>query len=352
MRINDIINSGKKFFSIEVSPPSKSKSIKVLFNTIDRFLPYNPAYVSITHHPLKITPINVDISKKSTKPAIEFCYLNDVVGTDGTIKSVPAGRVEIESNVETKKLYQKKHVNPIALCAAIKYKYDIIVIPHFVCAGMNIVQVEESLLDFSFLGLEHILALRGDPATANETFKPIDGGFSYASELVTKINAMKHSVFMNKEDRYKSINLCVGIAGYPEMHKNSISQEEDIKFLKQKVDAGADFIVTQMCFDAQVFIDWIGKLREAGITIPVIPGIKPLTAINQLIKLKYEYGINIPKELEELITTASDSENAYQRGIDHCVELSKKLLDSGFPGIHYFTMGNGKDIEDVVKQVF
>ena len=356
MQIIELINNKKKFFSVEVSPPSKNKNINTIFKTIERFLPYQPAYVSITHHPLKITPILIEVENKNLASDVnDILHFTDFIDEDGKIVTELGTNKEVKETTKQsskKRFYQKKHVNQLGLCAAIKYRYNVNVVPHFVCAGMNKVQIEEALLDFSFLEMENILALRGDPATANEKFKPIDGGFMYAFELVEKINAMKQAIFLNKKDGYKSIKLCVGVAGYPECHKSSSNIHEDILNLKQKVDAGADYIVTQMCFDVDVLKNWLKLIREAGINVPVIPGIKPLTSIGQLIKLKYKYEINIPQELENLITSEPDADIAYQKGIEHCINLSNELLNEGFAGIHYFTMGNGKDIEDVVKRVY
>ena len=309
-----MINKGNKFFSIEVSPPPKNKSIFPIFKTIELFMPYNPAYVSITYHPLKITHIEVD--------GMESDYI------------------------------QKKHVNPLGLCAAVKYKYNLEVVPHFVCAGMNKVQVEEALIDFSFLGIENVLALRGDPAIANEQFKPIDGGYNYAYELVKQIYEMRKPLFMNKVDDYQSINLCIGVAGYPEKHIDAKSIESDIDNLKKKIDAGADYIITQMCFNVNVFIEWVNILRKKGINVPIIPGIKPLTSINQLIILRDKYKIIIQNDLNKLIMSANSKEDSYKKGIEHCVKMCNDLLDTVSNGIHFFTMGLGKDIEDVIKIIY
>ena len=312
MKLTDFIKSETKFFSIEISPPFKFKSINNIFKAIERLLPYKPGFVNITYHPLKLTKIEIE------------------------------GREYI----------QKKHVHPLGLCAAIKYKYDIEVVPHFVCAGLNKVQVEEALLDFSFMGIENILALRGDPTTANDEFKPVDGGYHYANELVKQINSMKHSIFINKVDGYDLVDFCVGVAGYPEKHKEAVCLDTDIDNLKRKVDAGAHYIITQICYDADNFEDWMNKIRKAGISIPVIPGIKPLTSMNQLLTLKNTYGINIPAILEKKVSEADEKGQAWEYGIEHGIELSGKFLDKGFYGLHYFLMGNGKDIEEVVKAVF
>ena len=303
---------GEKFFSIEISPPFKFKSINTIFKAIERLLPYNPSFVNITYHPLKITKIHIDD--------------HDFV--------------------------QKKHVHPLGLCAAVKYKYNVAVVPHFVCAGLNKVQVEEALFDFSFLGIENILALRGDPAAANGEFKPVDGGYKYASELVAQINAMKNSIFINKEDGYNMVDFCVGVGGYPEKHKEAANLEVDIDNLKRKIDAGADYIITQICYDTNNFEDWINKIRQKGINIPVIPGIKPLTSVTQLLTLKNTYGINIPKDLEENLFAADEEGKAWEYGIQHGIELSRWFFDKGFPGLQYFLMGNGKDIEEVVREIF
>ncbi|MCL1827030.1 MAG: methylenetetrahydrofolate reductase [Candidatus Cloacimonetes bacterium] len=312
MKLIDLIKQEKKFFSIEITPPFKNKSINSLFTTIERILPYQPAFVNITYHPLKIT--------KFTHDDVDIII--------------------------------KKHVNPLGLCAAIKYKYNVEVVPHFVCAGMNKIMVEDTLIDFSFLEIDNVLALRGDPATANEEFQPVDGGYRYASELVSQIDSMKRPKFINTEDRYQAIDFCIGVAGYPEKHKEASSLEKDIKNLKRKIDAGADYIITQLCYEPDTILDWLDKIGQVGINVPVIPGLKPLTSSSLLLSLKNNYSINIPIALENKIMQAKDKSIAYDIGIEHACDFSLKMLGSGCHGIHYFTMGNGKDIVDVVKRVF
>ena len=315
MKLTDVIDKGEKnFFSIEISPPFKFKSINTIFSAVDRLMPYKPSFVNITYHPLKITRITIDNIKG------EFI--------------------------------QKKHVHPLGLCATIKYKYNVDVVPHFVCAGLNKVQVEDALSDFSFLGFKNILALRGDPMAANAEFHPTDGGYKYAYQLVEQINSMKHAVFMNNVDSHAKIDFCVGVAGYPEKHAEAVSFEADVDNLKKKVDAGADYIVTQICYDMDNFETWLNNIRKAGINVPILPGIKPLTSLSQLLTLKNVYNIHIPRELEKLIVKADIDKKAYEEGIKHGIELSQKFFKMGFKGLHYFLMGNGKDIEDVVKEIF
>jgi methylenetetrahydrofolate reductase (NADPH) len=315
MRVTDAIKKGEKFFSIEISPPYKFKSIQPIFKVVERLLPYRPAFVNVTYHPLKITKIAVN-------------------------------------HTHNPEFIEKKHVNSIALCATIMYKYDVNVVPHFVCAGLNKVQVEDALFDFSFLGIENVLALRGDPATTNEVFKPADGGYSHANELVEQINAMKRSVFMNKEDDYNVVDFCIGVAGYPEKHVDAVDLDTDIDNLKRKVDSGADYIITQICYDMGNFESWLEKVQKAGIDTPIIPGVKPLTSVSQLLTLRNVYGINVPKVLEKRLLAGQKSSQTWSIGVEHGIELSNQLLAFGVPGLHYFTMGNGKDIEEVVKSVF
>ena len=314
MRLIDLIKNNQKFFSIEITPPFKNKSINTLFRTIERILPYHPTFINITYHPLKTTKIKIE-------------------------------------NID-KEFILKKHVDHIALCAAIKYKYEVEVVPHFVCAGLNKIEVEDTLFDFSFLGIENILVLRGDPENANEAFKPVDGGYRYAVELVTQIHAMKQALFMNKIDSHEPIDFCVGVAGYPEKHFEAVSTTEDIDNLKKKIDAGADFIITQLCYDVNKFTDWTNLCRKANINVPIIPGFKPLTTMNQIHTLKNVYNINIPSEIEKNMAMATEKNQAWEYGIQHGIDFSIQLLSAGVPGIHYFTMGNGKDIAEVVKNIF
>ncbi len=315
MKITDLIKQQKTpFFSIEITPPVKTKSIKPIFATIEKLLPYNPAFINVTYHPQKISTTKID-------------------DTDFEIIS-------------------QKHANQIGLCAAIKYKYDVEVVPHFVCAGFNKIQVEDALFDLMFLGIENILALRGDAKSANEAFQPVDGGYSYANELISQIKAMKKSRFVSHNNHNEPLDFCVGAAGYPEKHYEAKTIYDDITNLKRKIDCGADYIITQICYDINKFTDWINHCRHSGIHVPIIPGIKPLTSEKQIDTLKEVFHVNIPKDIEHKIKSAKNKEEKWSIGIQHSVELSKKLLDAGAAGIHYFTMGSGKDVEDVVKEVY
>lgn len=315
MKVIDLIKKERKpFFSIEITPPFKNKSILPIFKVIERLLPYQPEFINVTYHPQKISKIQIDNQ--------EIDYIS------------------------------QKHANQVGLCSAIKYKYNVEVVPHFVCAGLNKVQVEDALFDLAFLGIDNVLALRGDAVSVNEKFKPVDGGYNHANELVSQIKAMKKSNFLNNVDSHEAVDFCIGVAGYPEKHHEAKDIFEDITNLKRKVDAGADYIVTQICYDFEIFVDWINRCRHSGIHVPIIPGLKPLTSIKQYETLKNVFHVKIPKDLEKKILSCKNKEELWHFGIEHSKELSKQLLSAGVAGIHYFTMGSGKDVEQIVKELF
>jgi len=311
MKLIEKLTSVEKNFSIEITPPFKNKSISPFFRTIERFIPHNPAFVSITYHPLKTSCIQT----------------------------------------EKKSFIIKKHADHLGICAAVKYKYNVVVLPHFVCAGMNHVEVEDRLIDYAFLGIENLLVLRGDALRANEEFTPVDGGYAFANELVFQLNEMRQALYLNKIDDYPALDFCIGVAGYPEKHFQARDQQTDIDYLKRKIDSGADFIITQLCYNLEQFIDWVNLCRRTGIKVPIIPGFKPLTSMQQILTLKQVYQIKIPESIEKIINQASEKNRAWEIGIEHGANFCRRLQDFGFPFLHFYTMGNGKDIEELVKRI-
>jgi methylenetetrahydrofolate reductase (NADPH) len=314
MKIIDLINKGELFFSIEITSPYKNKPIDRIFRTIERILPYNPAFINITYH-----------SQKKVKTKI-----------DGI----------------SDEIMQSAHVNQVGLCAAVKYKYNVEVVPHFVCAGLNKSQVEESLFDLAFLQMNNVLALRGDAAEPNESFIAAEGGYSFASELVHHISQMKQKHFVNKLEHHKAVDFCIGVAGYPEKHYEASDIGTDIDNLKKKIDAGAEFIITQICFNTDKFAEWLNLCRKAGINVPIIPGIKPLTSVKQMTTLRDHFHIEIPSEFVQKLSKATTEEDAFNIGIELSLDLCNKFIKLDAPGLHFFTMGNGKDVEEIAKTLF
>lgn len=315
MKIIDFLTKNEKpFFSVEITPPLKSKSIKQIFKVLDKLIPYNLSFVNVTYH----------------QEVIERKTIN---------------------GVDRKIIYQK-HASTVGVCSAIKFKYGIEVVPHFICGGFNKFEIENALYDLSFLGIENILVLRGDPRKNEVKFSPKENGHQHASELVKQIKGIENHILINDFHSKTDINWCVGVAGYPEIHNEALSLETDIRWLKYKVDKGADFIVTQMFYDYDRFIDWVKKCRLAGISVPIIPGLKPLTKKKQIRRFEKNFGIKIPEKFKNRMGKAINSEEAYNIGIDFMTELSIRLIKFGSPGIHYFTMGNGNDVKNVVERIF
>lgn len=312
MKVTDFIKNQKKpFYSLEITPPLKIKSIQQIFNVIDRIKPYDPKFINITYHQQAVSMEEVD-------------------------------------GIPTKVVYQK-HASTVGVCSAIKYRYNIEVVPHFICGGFNKIDTEDALFDLMFLGIENILALRGDPRKGVDYFMPEPHGHSNASELVKQIKAMNESHYLHTLCPEQPIDFCVGVAGYPEKHHEAENMDDDIAFLKQKVENGADYIVTQMFFDFDLFVQWEKKCREAGITVPIIPGLKPVTKKKHVRRFAQNFHLHMPDELITAMDNTETVNEAYEVGVNFMAGLCKKLINYGVPGIHFFTMGNGEDVADVLK---
>jgi len=315
MKVTDFFRkSSKPAFSLEITPPLKIKSVDKIFQVIDRVQAYHPDFINITYHQEAITWEDID-------------------------------------GLKTKAVYQK-HASSVGVCAAIKYKYGLEVVPHFICGGFNKLESEDALFDLIFLGINNVFALRGDPRKNQECFTPEPNGHKYASELVSQIRSMQNNHYLHQLHPKEPADFCIGVAGYPEKHIEAHSLSDDIKWLKHKVDCGADYIVTQMLFDFEKFTEWEKLCREAGIHVPIIPGLKPITEKKQIRRFMQNFGVHFPDSFVLEMENSSSSVDAYNCGIKFMTELSEKLLNYGSPGIHYFTMGNGEDVAAVARNIF
>ena len=314
MKVTELIKQQKKaFFSLEITPPLKTKNIRQIFSTLKRLMPYNPAFINITYHQ-------------------ETTSIEEIDG------------------VPTQIVYQK-HASTVGVCSAIKYNFDIEVVPHFICGGFNKLETENALFDLMFLGIENILALRGDPKKNQEHFTPQPYGHAHASDLVEQIRKMNQSHYLHTNHPKDSFDFCIGVAGYPEKHYEAKSLDNDILMLKKKVDAGADFVITQMFFDYDLFCRWEETCRKNGINIPIIPGLKPITQKKQVRRLAENFNIQMPSDLISNMDKTETADGAYEIGITYMSKLCEKLIAHGVPGIHFFTMGNGQDVADVMKHL-
>lgn len=304
MKISDLLaSSGAPFPSIEIVPPLKGVTKSELLDSVRPFMEFSPRFVNVTTH----------------RDEYEF-----KVNPDGTFS----------------RHVVRRRVSETAVCAAIQNEFKIDVVPHVICAGATPDHIESLLHDFRFMGIENVLALRGDSLVGEKRFAPEPGGFSYASELVAAVKAFP-------------ADFCIGVGGYPEKHFEAPNLETDIANLKKKVDAGADYIVTQMFFDNSKFYEFCRKCREAGITVPIIPGLKPISTARQVALLPESFSIDIPVELtSELSAHADDKAACFQIGRDWCAAQCSDLLAHGVPAVHFYTMGRPDNVTDILKRCF
>jgi len=316
MKLTEYFKSDKTIFSFEVLPPLKGKSIDSLYNAIDPLMEFNPAFVDVTYHR----------EEYIERPRKDGGY--DKIST-------------------------KKRPGTVAICAAIMNKYKVEAVPHLICGGFSKDETENALIDLAFLGIENVLALRGDNLKNERNFVPEKDGNGNSLDLIRQIGDMNSGVYLDRElQNATETNFCVGAAGYPEKHVDAANMQSDLKFLKRKVDAGAEFITTQMFFDNKKYFEYVDLCREAGIHVPIIPGIKPITKKIHLRALPSIFNMDIPEPLANELHDAKDDAAARQIGIEWCIQQCKELKASNVPALHFYTMSFSSATKDVVSQVF
>jgi methylenetetrahydrofolate reductase (NADPH) len=318
MKVIDILNSSQKpFASFELVPPLKGSDVSRLYDSIDPLMQFQPPFINITCH----------------RDEVEY-----VPNGDGSYK----------------KMTLAKRPSTIAIVAAIMRRYpNLEIVPHVICGGASQSRVESELLDLHFLGIQNVVALRGDAIPGQRFFIPEPDGFSHSSELVAMIRHLNGGQYLDPTVKNGlSTDFCVGVAAYPEKHFEAANLDVDIQHLKQKVEAGADYIVTQMFFDNQQYFRFVDRLREAGITVPVIPGLKPISSQRQIDLLPRSFHIDIPQALVNEINKAKTTDAVYQVGIEWAIAQSRDLLAHGAPAIHYYTMAKPDNVCQIVEKVF
>ncbi len=315
--VADLINSSKRpLFTFELLPPLKGHSIDRIYHTIEGLMEYAPAYINFTSH------------------------RNEVV-----LMERPDGLME--------KRVTRKRPGTIALAAAVKYKYNVNVVPHVLCGGFTKEETENVLIEMNFLGINDVLALRGDPPKGSRVFLPEKDGHSYTSDLVKQISDMNTGKYLDPDLKNASpASFCIGVAGYPEKHFEAPNLKTDLLNLKRKVDAGAQYVVTQMFFDNARFYAFRDACHEAGIAVPIIPGIKPVSALNDMSLLPQTFHIDIPEELVHEFSKCRTDEEVRETGIEWATIQSRDLLKNEVPGIHYYTLGRSDNIARIVKASF
>jgi methylenetetrahydrofolate reductase (NADPH) len=308
--------NGKTLFTIEILPPLKGENIRSIFDNLDPLMEFKPPFIDVTYH------------------REEYVY-----------KKMESGLLEKRST--------RKRPGTVGICAAIQNKYKIDTVPHIICGGFSREETENALTDLHFLGIDNILVLQGDAIKTESKFVAEPDGHRYASELLQQVIKMNNGLYLDDELQGTSpTNFCIGVAGYPEKHFSAPNLKTDLKYLKLKVDLGAQYIVTQMFYDNKKYFDFVDECRKAGISVPIIPGIKPITGKNQLNVLPKIFHIDIPEELADAIDQCKDNAAVKEVGIEWCIQQSKELVQHNVPTLHYYSMGKSDPIYRIAKALF
>ena len=318
MKVTEHIQNanGKPLFSFEILPPLKGQNIQSIFDSIDPLMEFNPPFIDVTYH----------------REEYEYKEL---------------------SNGLLQKKVVKKRPGTVGICAGIQNKYNVDAIPHILCGGFTKEDTENLLIDLDFLGIDNVVALRGDAVKSEIYFKPEKEGHAYASELVTQISNLNKGIYLDEDlQNSTKTDFCIGVAGYPEKHMEAPSLDSDIHFVKQKIKNGADYIITQMFFDNKKFFDFVTKCRAAGITVPIIPGLKPIATKKQLNLIPHRFSLELPDDLIMSVVKAKDNEAVKQIGIEWCTQQSKELIAAGIPVLHYYSMGKAENVKAIAREIF
>jgi methylenetetrahydrofolate reductase (NADPH) len=317
MKVTDHLKQANKtLFSIEILPPLKGKSIQSIYQLIDPLMEFKPPFIDVTYH------------------REEYIY-----------KKRDGGYLE--------KIAIRKRPGTVGICSAIINRYKTDAVPHIICGGFTREETENALIELNYLGIDNVLLLRGDPIKTETHFAPEPGGNNYALDLVQQVANMNKGKFLDDDlQNVDPTRFCIGIAGYPEKHFEAPSMLTDLRYLKMKIDAGADYIVTQMFFDNSKFFAFVDRCREAGIEVPIIPGLKPLTTKRQMFLLPKTFHIDLPDDLVKAVESCKTDEAATQVGIEWCIQQSKELMNKKIPCLHYYTMGNAEVIRKIASAVF
>ncbi|MGV3539208.1 MAG: methylenetetrahydrofolate reductase [NAD(P)H] [Rufibacter sp.] len=309
-------NATKTLFSFEILPPVKGTSIQSIYEGIDPLMEFKPPFINVTYH------------------REEYVF-----------KERENGLLE--------KITIRKRPGTVGICSAIMNKYHVDAVPHIICGGFSKEETENALMDLNFLGIDNVLLLRGDAVKTEPGFRPHKDGHAYASELIQQVVQLNHGHYLDEEmENPVPTDFCIGVAGYPEKHMEAPNLATDLKYLKQKVDLGANYIITQMFFDNQCFFDFVKSCRAAGITVPIIPGLKPLTTRNQLNVLPRYFNIDLPEDLVNAVEAAKTPAEVKQVGIEWTIQQGKELVEFGVPCLHFYTMSKSEATVAVARAIF
>jgi len=316
MKVTDHLKESKEtLFSFEILPPLKGKSIQSIFDGIDPLMEFNPRFVNVTYH------------------REEFIY-----------KERENGLLE--------KIAIRKRPGTVGICAAIMNKYQVDAVPHLICGGFSREETENALIDLQFLGIDNVLALRGDSIKTESAFRPHPNGHAFAVDLIHQISEMNNGNYLMDDVNLEPTNFCIGAAGYPEKHFEAMNLSTDLKYLKQKVDAGAEYIVTQMFFDNEKYFAFVEACKKEGINVPIIPGLKPIKTMRHISFLPKFFHIDYPEALSAELLKCKTNKDAEQVGIEWGIQQSKELKEANVPCIHYYTMSNSDSVKAIAKEIF
>lgn len=316
MKVIDHLRDSKEtLFSFEILPPLKGANIQSIYDGIDPLMEFKPKFINVTYH------------------REEFIY-----------KERENGLLE--------KIAIRKRPGTVGICAAIMNKYQVDAVPHLICGGFSREETENALIDLQFLGIDNVLALRGDSIKTEALFRPHPEGHKYAVELIQQIGDMNNGNYLVDDINLAPTNFCIGTAGYPEKHFEAMNLATDLHYLKAKVDAGAEYIVTQMFFDNKKFFNFVDACRKAGITVPIIPGLKPIKTMSHTTFLPKVFHIDFPEELSKELIKCKDNKQVEAVGIDWAIHQSKELKAKNVPCIHYYTMSTSDTVKNIAGQIF
>jgi methylenetetrahydrofolate reductase (NADPH) len=317
MKVTEHINKAKDtLFSFEILPPLKGQKIEDIYNVIDPLMEFNPPWINVTYH------------------REEVIY-----------KRLPNGLLEQKT--------VRKRPGTVGICAALQYRYKVDTVPHMLCGGFSKEDTENALIDLDFLGVQNIMALRGDSMKNERFFAPEADGHQFAKDLVGQIRGMNEGQYLDEDLKNSSkTDFAIGVAGYPEKHFEAPSPNQDIEYLKEKVDSGADYIVTQLFFDNQKYFDFVDRCRAAGITVPIIPGIKPIATKQHLSFLPHFFKVDLPDALVKAVVDCKDNAAVRQVGVEWGIQQAKELKAAGVPAIHFYSMGRPDNIVGIAQEVF
>ena len=317
MKVIDHIKKakGKTQFTFEILPPIKGYHINSIFDNVDPLMEFNPPFIDVTYH------------------REEYVFN------------------EKENGLLEKKVVRKRP-GTVGICAALQNKYNVDAVPHILCGGFSREVTENFLIDLDFLGIDNVVALRGDAIKSETYFTPNKDGHKYASELVNQITNLNNGVYLEDLELATKTNFCIGVAGYPEKHMEAPSMKSDLHFLKEKIKLGADYIITQMFFDNNKYFEFVDLCEKEGINVPIIPGLKPISTLKQLNLIPHRFHCDLPEPLIKEIIKCKDNSQVRQVGIEWCIEQSKELKSKNVPFLHYYSMGRTSNIRSVAEAIF